>query len=583
MRIKLLFLSLVLSAVALTQTNQLFFDNADAFFKSYTSNGHVNYEALRKDPTVLNWLVDYLATEDIDPQTKKAYLINAYNILVIDQLVQHSKLVDSPMKIAGFFDNKRNMIEGQKVSLNELENNMIRPVYNDPRVHFVLVCGGLGCPPIANYAYRQENLDQQMDLQTRLAFNGGDFVYDKPEKKSIYLSQIFEWYQSDFGANTAAVVNYINTYREEPFNTKHKVKYYPYDWTINNGDFEVVPVTILTTLPTDEVANPETGQIGGLSKEPENISKENGETVENAEEDLKDVLENMGPAPSDDINLQTFTAGSLLGKGKFDFTLFNTLYTENNQIWQGEAFSGYRATFVTHLIQVTYGLTENKRINVGLDINLKNSGLSTIDSSYGGISNAFAYTNNDSARVGITSIGARVKVQPFKSVNNFSIQSTLYMPTVRHPEGFSDPEGLNNLYWADWDRVTWWNQLFLDKTFGKFQLFTELDFLFRFKRYDSQIGMLDMPASVFLSYFPTPKITVYGMTQHVARFTNNINGHDEIVTDWVIPMNYTASGIGFKYQILSNFNVELLYTNFWRGKNTGLGETFNIGLKFLTR
>lgn len=180
-------------------------------------------------------------------------------------------------------------------------------------------------------------------------------------------------------------------------------------------------------------------------------------------------------------------------------------------------------------------------------------------------------------------MGPRIKIQPFKSVSNFSIQSTVYIPTIRHPEGFNDPEGNENLYWADWDRITWWNQLFMDKTFGNFQLFTELDFLFRFKKFDNQIGMLDMPASVFLSYFPTTKITFYGMTQHVARFTNNINGHDPIVTDWVIPMNYTASGVGFKYQFLPNFNIELLYTNFWRGKNTGLGETFNIGIKFLTR
>ena len=93
----------------------------------------------------------------------------------------------------------------------------------------------------------------------------------------------------------------------------------------------------------------------------------------------------------------------------------------------------------------------------------------------------------------------------------------------------------------------WWNQFFYTKSFGKFQVFAEFDMLFRFKIYEEQIGMLDLPMSAFFSYFPTNKITIYAMTQHVPRFTNDYN--PDITTDWVIPSNYTASGLGFKYQI----------------------------------
>ncbi len=575
MRIKFLILSLTFFTVSFGQDNSDFFNKTDAFLKTYTKDGRVNYNALRQNPSRLDYLVNYVATTKIDKVSEKAYLINTYNLLVIHQIVHHQKLVDNPMKIAGFFDNKSAFIDGEKVSLNHIENEMIRSVYNDPRVHFVLVCGGLGCPPIANYAYRAAELDIQLNQQTKLALNNADFIYDDNEKKSIFLSQIFEWYQSDFGGSSKKVVSYINGFRDVPFNTSFRVKYYPYDWTINNSDFPIEEI-----MEEEERVLPIKDGI---------YNKFDSTKVNN--EANNDLIEEPSSAPLDepalniqskDFNLQTFTAGSLLAKGQFDFTLFNTLYTENHQLWQGQENSGYRSTFVTHLAQVTYGLTESKRINIGLDINFKNSGQS-IDSTYGGLSTAFGYKNTDSSRVGITSIGARIKVQPFKSVSNFSLQSTLLIPTIEHPEGFTDPEGLNNLFWADWDRITWWNQFYLDKSFGNFQLFTELDFLFRFKRYDSQIGMLDIPASVFLSYFPTNKITIYGMTQHVARLTNNINGHNPNVTDWVIPMNYTASGIGFKYQILSNLNIEALYTNFWRGNNSGLGETFNIGIKFLTR
>lgn len=575
MRLKTLIIVLFLAGTAFGQSQAKFFDNADVFFKTFTKDGRVNYDAIKAEPKLLNWLVTYLATETIDKRTEKAYLINAYNILVIDKLIKNPKLVDSPLKISGFFENSTATLEGKKVSLNQIENQMIRPVYKDPRVHFVLVCGGLGCPPIASYAYRPEKLDMQMEHQTKLAMNDNAFVYDKADKKSIYISQIFEWYQGDFGSSTKDVVKYINGYRDNAFDEGFKVRYYDYDWTINSGNFSVEPVTLegLDEMPhKDGVHQPMTGE----NKNPDGMMKQG-------------MTDNSGAgsttaAPDDEINLQTFTAGSLLGKGKLDFTLFNTLYTENRNIWQGQEFTGYRSTFVTHLVQVTYGLTESKRINVGLDLNIKNSGTTGFDSSFSAIDRAFTYQNNDSARFGLTSVGLRLKVQPFKNVSNFSFQSTVYTPTVEHPEGFFDTtEAQNHLYWADWNRITWWNQFFIDKTFGDFQVFAELDFLFRFKRNPSQIGMLDMPASVFVSYFPTKKITLYAMTQHLARFTNNINGHDPVVTDWVIPANYTASGLGFKYQFLPNLNLELLYTNFWRGTNSGLGSTFNVGVKFLTR
>ncbi len=556
-----------------------FFYRADAFMQTYTKDGRVNYNALREDPAELNWLVNYMANQPVKKATRKAYLINAYNILVINKLVKHPTLVNNPLKINNFFDAKDATLNGQQVSLNQLENEMIRPVYNDPRVHFVLVCGGLGCPPIAGNAYMPNTLEMQLDKQTKIALNNDDFVSENADKKTIQLSKIFEWYQSDFGASEAAVINYINGYRETPFNTKFKTRYYAYDWSINKGDFTIEKVMPKADAAAEEL-NTTANEVTDTATEKPQTDINNQPIADTAT--TEEVWDDIITVQNDIPNLQTFTAGSLLGRGKFDFTLFNTLYTETSNNWLGETFTGYRATFVTHLAQITYGITKSKRINVGLDLNFTSSGRSSF-TDFSEVSRAFNYQNNDSTRVGLSSVGLRLKIQPFANVGNFSIQSTLSLPTIKHPEGFNDPEGLNNLYWSTWDRVTWWNQFFLDKTFGKFQLFTEFDLLFRFKRFDSQIGMLDLPASVFFSYFPTSKITVYGMTQHVARFTNNINPQDPIVTDWVIPMNYTASGVGVKYQILSNLNVEVLYTNFWRGKNSGLGETFNIGIKYLTK
>jgi hypothetical protein len=157
------------------------------------------------------------------------------------------------------------------------------------------------------------------------------------------------------------------------------------------------------------------------------------------------------------------------------------------------------------------------------------------------------------------------------------------IPTIEHPEGYSNPDGSGegNLYWSDWNRFVSWNQFFYTKTWGDFQLFAEVDLLFRIRRNKEQITHMDLPVSVIGSYFLTPKWTVYGIAQHVTRHTYDIFPLES--NDWVISMNYSSVGGGIKYQPTSNLTLELLYTNFVRGVNSGIGNTFNLGIKYITK
>jgi len=516
-----------------------FFTKADNFLMNYVNDGWVDYNNIAKNKSELKELTGFIHSFDYSTShsTEKAYLINVYNILVVDQLISKWP-VTSPESIPGFFDANKFQIGQKKITLNALENDVLRKDHKDPRLHFVLVCGAQGCPPITDFSFLPEGLDELLDTQTANALNDNGFIYQNDAEKTIYLSEIFNWYATDFGKNKEGVIGFINKYRTNKFDPSYKIKYIPYNWSVN-----------------------------GLGNKP---SVDNSNSVGNTV--TQPILSGGN---------QTFNPGSLLRKKQFDFTLFNTLYTQTKSNWLGETFTGNRQTFVSNLIQITYGVSKSKRFNVGLDINFKSSGKSS-DSTAAGIKNAFEYSNTDSTRYGVTSIGLKLKVQPFKSVNNLSIQSTFFVPTIEHPEGKSPTiEDSRSLYWADWDRYTWWNQLFYTKSFGKFQLFTEFDMLFRFRRSMKQITALDMPMSVFMSYFPTKKVTFYVMSQHVPRMTNNIR--PDLSEDWVIGSNYTASGLGMKYQVSRGFNIELLYTNFWRGDNSGLGNTFNIGFKFLTK
>lgn len=527
--------------VSFTQQNESFFNDMNSLLNTYVQNGRVDYAAMKSNGQLeLNALVDFVATKPYDKTIEKAYLINVYNLSVIHEIVT-AYPISSPMDVAGFFDLKNTIINGEMYSLNAIENDLLRKEYNDPRLHFVLVCGAISCPPITNFAYMPKTLDIQLEVQTKTALNNDNFIHQEADDKVIYLSEIFNWYSSDFGKKSKDIINYINTYKLNKFNVDYKVKYSKYNWTVNNGIIQSKTI---------------------IDSQRPHYNLNSIKTIGDDE------------TKNDIVGGQTFNAGSLLRKNQFDFTLFNTLYTETKSNWLNVDYTGNRQTFNTHLVQIMYGISKNKRVNVGIDINIKSSGKSS-DSTVRGISNAFLYTNTDSTRFGIPSIGLKVKVQPFESVSNFTIQSTIQAPTVKFAEGNND------LFWADWERITWWNQFFYTKLFGKFQVFAEFDMLFRFKIHEKQIGTLDLPMGVFFSYFPTKKMTIYAMTQFVPKFTNDYN--PSFSDDWVIPANYTASGLGFKYQINRGLGIELLYTNFWSARNNGLGSTFNIGIKYITK
>lgn len=205
---------------------------ADKFFKQYVTNGSVDYRQLANNDAI-DPLVATIASTDpasYSGNARKAYLINAYNVLVIKQVLENYPL-QSVLDINGFFDAKKQNVGGRQLTLNQLEKDLLLKEFNDARLHFVLVCGALGCPPIIDEAYRADQLEAQLNRQTRLALNDDNFIRTNGEK--VELSQIFEWYAKDFGGSKANVLRFINDYRTGKLPVDSKVTYYAYDWSLN--------------------------------------------------------------------------------------------------------------------------------------------------------------------------------------------------------------------------------------------------------------------------------------------------------------------------------------------------------------
>lgn len=231
--ILLLFFVLVLTTVTYGQSTSEFFSASDAFLKANVKNGRVAYKKIKDNPSTLNKLLEMAKSISVSKDNAKeyqAFWINGYNLLVIDGIVKNYP-IKSPLDKPGFFDKNKNEIGGTRITLNDIENKLLRKNFSkEARFHFVLVCGGLGCPPIINEAYTPSKLDTQLEKQTKQALNDPKFI--QVNKNKVKISQIFEWYKGDF-EHEGNVTDFINKYKSEKLPEKVKVSYYPYDWTLN--------------------------------------------------------------------------------------------------------------------------------------------------------------------------------------------------------------------------------------------------------------------------------------------------------------------------------------------------------------
>ncbi len=235
-KVSLLVLLIASISFGYSQSTTDFFSKSDAFFMTNVKNGRVAYKAIKSNPAALNELLEMAKSITVTKENAneyQAFWINGYNLLVIDGIVKNYP-IKSPLDKPGFFDKNKNEIGGTSITLNDIENKLLRKNFpKEPRFHFVLVCGGLGCPPIINAAYKPSTLDAQLEKQTILALNDANFI--QVNKNKVKISQIFEWYKGDF-EHDGRVVDFINKYKSEKLPEKAKVSHYPYDWTLNEAN-----------------------------------------------------------------------------------------------------------------------------------------------------------------------------------------------------------------------------------------------------------------------------------------------------------------------------------------------------------
>lgn len=209
---------------------QDFFTQVDDLLKKRVTDGLVDYRYIKENPKKLDGLLKLVATApNSKGETEKAFLINAYNLFVIKGIVDHYP-AQGPLAIDGFFDKQSFNLRGNKITLNGLEKETLAKQFPDARLHFALVCAAIGCPKLGGFAYFPKLLDAQLEKQTRNSINDPDFI--KVKGNQVQLSQIFEWYDADFGGKEK-LISYVQKYYLPKVKLSPEYSFYEYDWNLN--------------------------------------------------------------------------------------------------------------------------------------------------------------------------------------------------------------------------------------------------------------------------------------------------------------------------------------------------------------
>lgn len=232
-------------------------DDYASVLQTYVNDrGLVNYQALQKNRQALDRFNRAIA--GVAPSTyaawsekeKLAFLFNAYNALTLQSIIDEEPIKSSIRDIPGVWKWRKFKLAGQEKTLDNIEHDMLRVDFDEPRLHVALVCAAMSCPPLLDEPYRAEKLDEQLEERVKnfIASPHG-FRIDRAQKR-VYLSSIFKWYGEDwkktygvegkFTGNDSerAVLNFISHYlnqsdRDYLAEGDYEIAYLDYDWSLN--------------------------------------------------------------------------------------------------------------------------------------------------------------------------------------------------------------------------------------------------------------------------------------------------------------------------------------------------------------
>ena len=208
--------------------------------ESYATDDGVAYAAWHgqtADVDALNDFVTQLGQSDLaelNRSEQKALYINLYNAAMLQAVLEHYPIESvTQIGLIPFRVFKQDFIPlgGEKVSLDTVEKGILLKQFFDPRIHFAVNCASESCPPLRSEPFTAQNLEAQLDEQTRLFADSDRAARVDTKGKTIAYSELFKWYANDFDGDNPA--EYLNHYRIKPLPLSYETDWIDYDWSLN--------------------------------------------------------------------------------------------------------------------------------------------------------------------------------------------------------------------------------------------------------------------------------------------------------------------------------------------------------------
>ncbi len=224
-----------------------------AFLKKYVVTNHqgvnvVRYSAVTPQDNAL--LLSYLKSMqavDIDNYNRDeqlAFWINLYNAQTVYTVLKHYP-VKSILEIntspgvfsKGPWGHKTLSVLGEKISLNDIEHRILRPIWNDYRIHFAVNCASMGCPNLQKKPFEGKDIDVMLDKAATEYINSARGVVVRQGK--LKVSRLFIWYEEDFGNTQSNLLKVLDIFAAPALKAQlqriKRISGSQYDWALNGS------------------------------------------------------------------------------------------------------------------------------------------------------------------------------------------------------------------------------------------------------------------------------------------------------------------------------------------------------------
>ena len=219
----------------------------DQALKKYVDDkGLVDYNFIAEDSGFSEYVqsLQTARVEELSRDGQLAFWINGYNAVTIDKVIKkkpkksvRETFIPGVWTATKFFTSREHIVAGKRLSQDDIEHEILRKQFKDPRIHFAIICASMGCPPLPRIAYTEENVQTRLEEETQKYLNSQRGTRIDRAENTLHMSKLFDWFATDFIQKSGSTLAFMQPYLHEEvrifLERDPMISYLEYNWALN--------------------------------------------------------------------------------------------------------------------------------------------------------------------------------------------------------------------------------------------------------------------------------------------------------------------------------------------------------------